>query len=96
MKSSSDDEHDEENGKLLEKSKERGSRNGRVVKVHNQALLSGLAYCLSSCGMILVNKIVLSTYDFNAGISLMVYQVIYLFISLFLCFFFSSFGYFIV
>lgn len=77
MKSSSDDEHDEEKGKLLEKSKERGSRNGRVVvKVHNQALLSGLAYCLSSCGMILVNKFVLSSYDFNAGISLMVYQVI--------------------
>ncbi|KAK2391173.1 GDP-mannose transporter gonst1 [Trifolium repens] len=74
MKSSSDDEHDEENGKLLEKSRERGSRNGRVVKVHNQALLSGLAYCLSSCGMILVNKFVLSSYDFNAGISLMVYQ----------------------
>jgi GDP-mannose transporter len=84
MKSSSDDEHDEENGKLLEKSRERGSRNGRVVKVHNQALLSGLAYCLSSCGMILVNKFVLSSYDFNAGISLMVYQVINLFISLFL------------
>ncbi|KAK2445026.1 golgi nucleotide sugar transporter [Trifolium repens] len=74
MKSSSDDEHDEENVKLLEKSRERGSRNGRVVKVHNQALLSGLAYCLSSCGMILVNKFVLSSYDFNAGISLMVYQ----------------------
>ncbi|XP_058764952.1 GDP-mannose transporter GONST1-like [Vicia villosa] len=74
MKSSSDGEPDEENGKLLEKSKEKGSRNGRVVKVHNQALLSGLAYCLSSCGMILVNKIVLSSYDFNAGISLMVYQ----------------------
>lgn len=75
MKSSSDDEHDEEKGKLLEKSKERGSRNGRVVvKIHNQALLSGLAYCLSSCGMILVNKFVLSSYDFNAGISLMVYQ----------------------
>ncbi|CAI8598876.1 unnamed protein product [Vicia faba] len=74
MKTSSADEHDEENVKLLEKSKERGSRNGRVVKVHNQALLSGLAYCLSSCGMILVNKIVLSSYDFNAGISLMVYQ----------------------
>ncbi|GAU19598.1 hypothetical protein TSUD_304110 [Trifolium subterraneum] len=74
MKSSTDDEHDEENVKLLEKSRERGSRNGRVVKVHNQALLSGLAYCLSSCGMILVNKFVLSSYDFNAGISLMVYQ----------------------
>ena len=40
------------------------------------ALLSGLAYCFSSCGMILVNKLVLSSYDFNAGISLMLYQVI--------------------
>ncbi|GJV06635.1 GDP-mannose transporter GONST1 isoform X2 [Tanacetum coccineum] len=39
-----------------------------------QALLSGLAYCLSSCSMILVNKYVLSSYDFNAGISLMLYQ----------------------
>lgn len=78
MKSSSftnDDELDAENGKL-EKSRERGSRNGRVVKVNNPALLSGLAYCLSSCSMILVNKFVLSSYDFNAGISLMLYQVI--------------------
>lgn len=38
-------------------------------------LLSGAAYCLSSCSMILLNKIVLSTYAFNAGISLMFYQV---------------------
>lgn len=37
-------------------------------------LLSGSAYCLSSCSMILLNKIVLSTYAFNAGISLMFYQ----------------------
>lgn len=38
-------------------------------------VLSGTAYCLSSCSMILLNKIVLSSYDFNAGISLMFYQV---------------------
>ncbi|CAK7331286.1 unnamed protein product [Dovyalis caffra] len=37
-------------------------------------LLSGTAYCISSCGMILLNKIALSTYNFNAGISLMFYQ----------------------
>ncbi|KAL5710392.1 GDP-mannose transporter gonst2 [Ranunculus cassubicifolius] len=37
-------------------------------------LLSGTAYCISSCSMILLNKIVLSGYRFNAGISLMFYQ----------------------
>ncbi|XP_027368639.1 GDP-mannose transporter GONST1 isoform X1 [Abrus precatorius] len=67
MNPSTNEELDVENAKL-EKNKE------KVVKVHNQALLSGLAYCLSSCGMILVNKFVLSSYDFNAGISLMLYQ----------------------
>lgn len=37
--------------------------------------MSGLAYCISSCSMILLNKIVLSSYGFDAGISLMFYQV---------------------
>ncbi|XP_062172027.1 GDP-mannose transporter GONST2-like [Alnus glutinosa] len=37
-------------------------------------LLSGTAYCISSCSMILLNKVVLSTYNFNAGVSLMFYQ----------------------
>ncbi|XP_021278686.1 GDP-mannose transporter GONST2 [Herrania umbratica] len=37
-------------------------------------LLSGTAYCISSCSMILLNKVVLSSYNFNAGISLMFYQ----------------------
>ncbi|CAL5353116.1 unnamed protein product [Camellia sinensis] len=37
-------------------------------------LLSGTAYCFSSCSMILLNKIVLSSYAFDAGISLMFYQ----------------------
>ncbi|GAV74464.1 TPT domain-containing protein [Cephalotus follicularis] len=37
-------------------------------------LLSGTAYCISSCCMILLNKVVLSSYNFNAGISLMFYQ----------------------
>lgn len=73
--SSNEENHDVENAKL-DKVKVRTPRNGRVVKLHNQALLSGLAYCFSSCGMILVNKLVLSSYDFNAGISLMLYQVI--------------------
>ncbi|XP_052185703.1 GDP-mannose transporter GONST2-like isoform X1 [Diospyros lotus] len=37
-------------------------------------LFSGTAYCISSCSMILLNKVVLSSYAFNAGISLMFYQ----------------------
>ncbi|KAM1205218.1 hypothetical protein ACFX1X_006175 [Malus domestica] len=37
-------------------------------------LLSGTAYCISSCSMILLNKVVLSGYYFNAGVSLMFYQ----------------------
>nr|GLL30940.1 GDP-mannose transporter GONST2-like isoform X1 [Ipomoea trifida] len=36
--------------------------------------VSGTAYCLSSCAMILMNKVVLSSYSFSAGISLMFYQ----------------------
>ncbi|XP_078161854.1 GDP-mannose transporter GONST1-like isoform X1 [Carex rostrata] len=38
------------------------------------ALLSGLAYCISSCSMILLNKAILSGYNFTAGVSLMLYQ----------------------
>ncbi|KAK7353649.1 hypothetical protein VNO80_19100 [Phaseolus coccineus] len=71
--SPNEEQRDVENAKL-DKDKERTSRSARVVKVHNQAFLSGVAYCFSSCGMILVNKFVLSSYDFNAGISLMFYQ----------------------
>ncbi|KAL6512207.1 hypothetical protein OROHE_019819 [Orobanche hederae] len=37
-------------------------------------LLSGTTYCISSCSMILLNKIVLSSYACDAGISLMLYQ----------------------
>lgn len=47
-----------------------------LSKWRNQALISGLAYCLCSCSMILLNKVVLSSYNFDAGISLMCYQVI--------------------
>lgn len=74
MKNLGDDEFDVEGGKF-ENDREKLIRSTRVVKINNQALLSGLAYCISSCSMILVNKYVLSSYDFNAGISLMFYQV---------------------
>ncbi|KAK9162568.1 hypothetical protein Syun_003470 [Stephania yunnanensis] len=73
MKSVFNDESDLEEGKL-EKDTDKLIRGSKLVKIHNQAVLSGLAYCISSCSMILVNKFVLSSYDFNAGISLMVYQ----------------------
>ncbi|XP_042493312.1 GDP-mannose transporter GONST1-like isoform X1 [Macadamia integrifolia] len=73
MKTFSRDEFDLEGGKV-EKDREKIIRGTRVVKFHNQALLSGLAYCISSCSMILINKFVLSSYDFSAGISLMLYQ----------------------
>lgn len=73
MKPPEGDEVDLEDGKL-EKGREKTTRNNRTVKIPNQAVLSGLAYCISSCSMILVNKLVLSSYDFNAGISLMLYQ----------------------
>ncbi|KVH94692.1 hypothetical protein Ccrd_003242 [Cynara cardunculus var. scolymus] len=72
MKNVGDNETDVEDGRL-DKERERSSKTSRL-KLNNQALLSGLAYCLSSCSMILVNKYVLSSYDFNAGISLMLYQ----------------------
>ncbi|XP_076947717.1 GDP-mannose transporter GONST2-like [Bidens hawaiensis] len=44
------------------------------AKARSGPLISGAAYCLSSCSMILLNKVVLSSYAFNAGISLMFYQ----------------------
>lgn len=66
-------ENDLESGKL-DKDRDKATRSNRALKIHNQALLSGLAYCVSSCSMILINKFVLSSYDFNAGISLMLYQ----------------------
>ncbi|CAK9316369.1 unnamed protein product [Citrullus colocynthis] len=73
MKHFENGESDLEEGKMG-KDRDKALRNNRVFRLHNQALLSGLAYCISSCSMILVNKFVLSSYDFNAGISLMVYQ----------------------
>lgn len=74
MKPFEKNEADLEDGKL-DKDRVKTPRSNKVVKIQNQALLSGLAYCISSCSMILVNKFVLSSYDFNAGISLMLYQV---------------------
>lgn len=73
MKTLGSEEFDVENGKF-DNEREKLIRSTRVVQINNQALLSGLAYCLSSCSMILVNKYVLSSYDFSAGISLMLYQ----------------------
>ncbi|XP_050363519.1 GDP-mannose transporter GONST1 [Argentina anserina] len=73
MKPFEKNEADLEDGKLV-KDRDRTPRSNKVVKIQNQALLSGLAYCISSCSMILVNKFVLSSYNFNAGISLMLYQ----------------------
>ena len=77
MKSHENDEIDLEGGKLV-KDKDKPTRSKGVIRVQNQALLSGIAYCISSCSMILVNKYVLSSYDFNAGISLMLYQVFFI------------------
>ncbi|CAI0474142.1 unnamed protein product [Linum tenue] len=72
MKSHENGEIDLEDGKS-EKPVDKVIRSNKLM-VHNQALLAGLAYCISSCSMILVNKFVLSSYNFNAGISLMLYQ----------------------
>ncbi|PIN26139.1 Nucleotide-sugar transporter VRG4/SQV-7 [Handroanthus impetiginosus] len=70
---SNNDEIDMESGRFG-KDREKAVQSKRVLTIHNKALLSGLAYCFSSCSMILVNKFVLSSYNFNAGISLMLYQ----------------------
>lgn len=52
-----------------------GDKRAQELKVRSGPLISGAAYCLSSSSMILLNKVVLSSYSFNAGISLMFYQV---------------------
>eukprot|EP00250_Pteridium_aquilinum_P019231 c24358_g1_i1 orf=813-1910(-) len=41
---------------------------------NRQAIVSGAAYCLCSCSMVLLNKVVLSGYNLDAGISFMFYQ----------------------
>ncbi|KAI7755679.1 hypothetical protein M8C21_033563 [Ambrosia artemisiifolia] len=51
-----------------------GEKRAHESKLRSGPLISGAAYCLSSCSMILLNKVVLSSYAFNAGISLMFYQ----------------------
>ncbi|KAJ4715334.1 GDP-mannose transporter GONST1-like [Melia azedarach] len=73
MRALENDELDLEGGRS-EKGRDKTIRGSRAAKMHNQALLSGFAYCISSCSMILVNKFVLSSYNFDAGISLMLYQ----------------------
>ncbi|KAK3120816.1 hypothetical protein QOZ80_8BG0642130 [Eleusine coracana subsp. coracana] len=67
------DDNDLEDGKAS-KDRDNPSHFLRLPKIQNQALLSGLAYCIASCSMILVNKFVLSAYGFNAPIFLMLYQ----------------------
>ncbi|KAG0604497.1 hypothetical protein M758_10G176300 [Ceratodon purpureus] len=51
-----------------------GEKTVKKARTRNVAFLSGLAYCVSSCGMILLNKTVLSGYGLKGGISLMFYQ----------------------
>jgi len=69
----SNDNTDLEGGDV-EKDVERTIREHGFIKIRNQSLVSGTAYCLSSCSMILLNKVVLSSFNFDAGISLMLYQ----------------------
>ncbi|CAI5470550.1 unnamed protein product [Closterium sp. Yama58-4] len=51
-----------------------GGRRSRRFQVAGSALVSGMCYCASSCSMILLNKVVLSGYHWDAQISLMLYQ----------------------
>ncbi|KAL6659590.1 hypothetical protein ACP70R_003630 [Stipagrostis hirtigluma subsp. patula] len=67
------DDSDLEDGKIS-KDRDKPLHLIRLPKIQNQSLLSGLAYCIASCSMILVNKFVLSGYGFNAPIFLMLYQ----------------------
>ncbi|KAH1115113.1 hypothetical protein J1N35_008491 [Gossypium stocksii] len=53
---------------------DRNEKHAHVFGRRSGPLISGTAYCISSCSMILLNKVVLSSYNFNAGISLMFYQ----------------------
>lgn len=46
----------------------------RQFRSRNQSVMSGLAYCISSSSMILLNKLLLSGYGLTGGISLMFYQ----------------------
>ncbi|XP_058782114.1 GDP-mannose transporter GONST2-like [Vicia villosa] len=61
-----------DNGSFNVDDEERDRLHGSAKK--SVPLISGTAYCISSCSMIMLNKIVLSSYNFNAGISLMFYQ----------------------
>ncbi|KAM7276519.1 hypothetical protein ACFE04_018385 [Oxalis oulophora] len=75
MKSHENKEMDLESGKMGNDGDKKIIHTAhKGVKIPNRPLLSGLAYCISSCSMILVNKFLLSAYNFNAGIFLMLYQ----------------------
>ncbi|KAK8990320.1 hypothetical protein V6N11_009025 [Hibiscus sabdariffa] len=63
-----------ENGTRHDRLFKGNEKHAHVVGRRSGALISGTAYCISSCSMILLNKVVLSSYNFNAGISLMLYQ----------------------
>ncbi|XP_039014127.1 GDP-mannose transporter GONST2-like isoform X2 [Hibiscus syriacus] len=65
---------DVENGTRTDRLFKGNEKHARVVVGRSGPLISGTAYCISSCSMILLNKVVLSSYNFNAGISLMFYQ----------------------
>ncbi|KAK8601664.1 hypothetical protein V6N12_051493 [Hibiscus sabdariffa] len=63
-----------ENGTRTDRLFKGNEKHAHVVGRRSGRLISGTAYCVSSCSMILLNKVVLSSYKFNAGISLMFYQ----------------------
>ncbi|KAL4296995.1 hypothetical protein GQ457_12G028120 [Hibiscus cannabinus] len=63
-----------ENGTRTDRLFKGNEKHAHVVGRRSGPLISGTAYCVSSCSMILLNKVVLSSYKFNAGISLMFYQ----------------------
>ncbi|EPS59769.1 hypothetical protein M569_15035, partial [Genlisea aurea] len=65
---------DIEDGSSKRQKEKEVSRNKQVITLANQAFVSGFMYCVASNSMILVNKYVLSSYNFNAPISLMLYQ----------------------
>lgn len=74
MKARTESDDDLEGGRLGKGRGRPPRSSNRIITLRHKALLSGLAYCISSCCMILINKYILSSYDLNAGISLMLYQ----------------------
>ncbi|KAE8674855.1 GDP-mannose transporter GONST2 [Hibiscus syriacus] len=62
------------NGTRTDRLFKENEKHAHVVGRRSGPLISGTAYCISSCSMILLNKVVLSSYNFNGGISLMFFQ----------------------